>query len=80
MALHSFKAAIEDGKIVVTANPELTTKANKSRPPRLLASGTEVGNSHSDTQPVVNQSADPREPSCGYWWRLGWLPHCRVSP
>lgn len=42
MALHSFKASIQDGKIIVTADPELAKKENKSRPPRLLASGTEV--------------------------------------
>jgi hypothetical protein len=42
MALHSFKATVENGKILVTANAENTKKANMSRPPRLLASGTEV--------------------------------------
>jgi hypothetical protein len=42
-ALHSFQTHIADGKIYVTANPANTTKENKSRPPKLLSSGTEVG-------------------------------------
>ncbi|KAF6757217.1 flavo protein [Ephemerocybe angulata] len=40
-ALHSFKAHVADGKIHVTANAANTTKANMSRQPKLLASGTE---------------------------------------
>ncbi|CAE6416459.1 unnamed protein product [Rhizoctonia solani] len=36
-ALHSFKTEIKDGKIVVTANPEHTTKEGKSRPPKLAS-------------------------------------------
>ncbi|CAE6419832.1 unnamed protein product [Rhizoctonia solani] len=36
-ALHSFKAEIKDGKIVVTANPEHTTKEGKSRAPKLAS-------------------------------------------
>ncbi|KAH8100761.1 hypothetical protein BXZ70DRAFT_935724 [Cristinia sonorae] len=36
-ALHSFKAHVENGKIHVTADPGQTTKANFSRPPKLLA-------------------------------------------
>jgi hypothetical protein len=42
MAIHAFKAVVEDGKIRVTAEPAKTTKEGKSRAPRLLASGTEV--------------------------------------
>ncbi|KAH7339741.1 flavoprotein [Rhizoctonia solani] len=45
-ALHAFKAEIKDGKIVVTANPEHTTKDGKSRPPKLAsinASSNEPG-------------------------------------
>jgi len=42
-ALHSFQTHIDDGKIYVTANPANTTKEKKSRPPKLLSSGTEVG-------------------------------------
>ncbi|CAE7206097.1 unnamed protein product [Rhizoctonia solani] len=45
-ALHSFKAEVKDGKIVVTANPEHTTKEGKSRPPKLAsvnASSNEPG-------------------------------------
>ncbi|KAG9088725.1 hypothetical protein FRC06_001902 [Ceratobasidium sp. 370] len=34
-ALHAFKAEIQDGKIVVTADPEKTTKKNISRDPKL---------------------------------------------
>ena len=41
-ALHSFKAEVKDGKIHVTADPSSTTSANKSRPPKLLATGSEV--------------------------------------
>ncbi|TBU39755.1 hypothetical protein BD309DRAFT_901165 [Dichomitus squalens] len=41
-ALHSFKAEVKDGKIHVTADPSLTTSANKSRPPKLLATGSDV--------------------------------------
>lgn len=41
-ALHSFKAHVDDGKIHVTANPIHTLQANKSRPPKLLSSGTEA--------------------------------------
>ncbi|KAI0661598.1 hypothetical protein C8Q70DRAFT_1051925 [Cubamyces menziesii] len=42
MALHSFKAEIVGGKINVTADPANTTSANKSRQPRLLATGSSV--------------------------------------
>ncbi|OJT01779.1 Apoptosis-inducing factor 1 [Trametes pubescens] len=41
-ALHSFKAEIVDGKISVTADPTSTTSANKSRQPKLLATGSSV--------------------------------------
>ncbi|KAG9083863.1 hypothetical protein FS749_005679 [Ceratobasidium sp. UAMH 11750] len=36
-ALHAFKAEVQDGKIVVTADPEKTTKKNISRDPKLAA-------------------------------------------
>ncbi|KAI0073872.1 hypothetical protein K474DRAFT_1666080 [Panus rudis PR-1116 ss-1] len=36
-ALHKFKAQIENGKIVVTADPANTLKSNMSRQPKLLA-------------------------------------------
>ncbi|KAF4596366.1 hypothetical protein EYR38_007746 [Pleurotus pulmonarius] len=36
-ALHSFKAFVSDGKINVTADPKNTTKANMSRPPKIMA-------------------------------------------
>ncbi|KAH9902894.1 hypothetical protein C8Q73DRAFT_635454 [Cubamyces lactineus] len=39
-ALHSFKAEIVNGKINVTADPANTTSANKSRQPKLLATGS----------------------------------------
>jgi hypothetical protein len=46
-ALHSFKADIKDGKIIVTADPKDTTKESKSRPPKLTglnaASASEPG-------------------------------------
>lgn len=42
-ALHSFQTHIADGKIYVTADPSNTAKEKKSRPPRLLSSGSEVG-------------------------------------
>jgi hypothetical protein len=42
-ALHSFQTHIADGKIYVTADPANTAKEKKSRPPRLLSSGSEVG-------------------------------------
>ena len=42
MALHSFKAEIAGGKINVTADPANTTSANKSRQPKLLATGSSV--------------------------------------
>lgn len=42
-ALHSFQTYISDGKIHVTADPANTNKEKMSRPPMLLASGTEVG-------------------------------------
>ncbi|KAI0648919.1 hypothetical protein C8Q79DRAFT_903656 [Trametes meyenii] len=41
-ALHSFKAEIVGGKINVTADPASTTSANKSRQPKLLATGSSV--------------------------------------
>jgi hypothetical protein len=41
-ALYSFKAEVKDGKIVVTANPEQTTKKNMSRPPKLAAAKAQV--------------------------------------
>jgi hypothetical protein len=41
-ALHSFKAHVVDGKIHVTANPAHTLKDNKSRPPKLLSSGSDA--------------------------------------
>ncbi|QRW08078.1 apoptosis-inducing factor 1 [Ceratobasidium sp. AG-Ba] len=44
-ALHSFKAEIQDGKIVVTADPEKTTKEKKSRPPKLQATGAQTSSS-----------------------------------
>ncbi|KAI0249164.1 flavoprotein [Lactifluus subvellereus] len=42
-AIHSFKTHITDGKIYVTAEPANTTKEKMSRPPKLLASGSEIG-------------------------------------
>jgi NADPH-dependent 2,4-dienoyl-CoA reductase/sulfur reductase-like enzyme len=42
-ALHSFQTYISDGKIYVTADPAKTNKEKMSRPPMLLASGTELG-------------------------------------
>ncbi|KAI0261514.1 flavoprotein [Gloeopeniophorella convolvens] len=42
-AIHSFQTHIADGKIYVTADPANTTKDKMSRPPKLLASGAEVG-------------------------------------
>jgi hypothetical protein len=42
-ALHSFQTHITDGKIYVTADPANTAKEKKSRPPKLLSSGSEVG-------------------------------------
>ncbi|KAJ3537416.1 hypothetical protein NMY22_g5598 [Coprinellus aureogranulatus] len=41
-ALHSFKAHVADGKIHVTANVESTKKANLSRQPKLLATGSDA--------------------------------------
>lgn len=41
-ALHSFKAHVEDGKILVTADPGKTLKNNMSRQPKLLASAPGV--------------------------------------
>jgi len=48
-ALYSFKAEVKDGKIVVTANPEQTTKKNMSRPPKLATATAQV----SDAEPGV---------------------------
>jgi hypothetical protein len=42
-SIHSFQTHITDGKIYVTADPANTTKEKKSRPPKLLTSGSEVG-------------------------------------
>ncbi|TFK72981.1 flavo protein [Pluteus cervinus] len=42
MALHSFKASVESGKIYVTANLSDTLKENRERPPKLLSSGFET--------------------------------------
>ncbi|THH19824.1 hypothetical protein EW146_g1420 [Bondarzewia mesenterica] len=42
-ALHLFKASITNGKIQVTADPSRTTSEYKSRAPRLLTAGPEVG-------------------------------------
>jgi hypothetical protein len=42
-SIHSFQTHITDGKIYVTADPANTTKEKKSRPPKLLSSGSEVG-------------------------------------
>ncbi|KAI0297246.1 flavoprotein [Multifurca ochricompacta] len=42
-ALHSFRTHIADDKIYVTADPANTTKEKISRPPKLLASGSETG-------------------------------------
>ncbi|KIP10452.1 hypothetical protein PHLGIDRAFT_33845 [Phlebiopsis gigantea 11061_1 CR5-6] len=39
-ALHSFQAHVSEGKIYVTADPQSTTKANMSRPPKLLSTGS----------------------------------------
>ncbi|KAG8756174.1 hypothetical protein FRC12_010665 [Ceratobasidium sp. 428] len=47
-ALHAFKAEIQDGKIVVTADPEKTTKKNMSRDPKVVNQA--VG---SDSEPGV---------------------------
>ncbi|KAG2071726.1 FAD/NAD(P)-binding domain-containing protein [Suillus decipiens] len=38
-AIHSFKAAVANGKINVTADPSLTLKNNMSRSPKLLSTG-----------------------------------------
>ncbi|KAG2756692.1 hypothetical protein P692DRAFT_20825944 [Suillus brevipes Sb2] len=38
-AIHSFKAVVADGKIIVTADPSLTLKSNMSRSPKLLSTG-----------------------------------------
>ena len=43
-ALHSFKAHVENGKILVSADPADTLKKNMSRPPTLLASGYQASN------------------------------------
>lgn len=43
-ALHSFQARVENGKILVTADPESTQKKNMSRQPKLLASGYQASN------------------------------------
>ncbi|KAI0784481.1 hypothetical protein C8Q75DRAFT_779093 [Abortiporus biennis] len=40
-SLHSFKAHVEGGKILVTANPNDTLKSNFSRQPKLLATHAE---------------------------------------
>ncbi|KAH9953007.1 flavoprotein [Lactifluus volemus] len=42
-AIHSFKTHNTGGKIYVTADPANTTKERFSRPPMLLASGSEIG-------------------------------------
>ena len=42
-ALHSFAAEIVNGKIQVTADPSATLSANKSRQPKLLATGSGQG-------------------------------------
>jgi hypothetical protein len=42
-SIHSFQTHITDGKVFVTADPANTTKEKKSRPPKLLSSGSEVG-------------------------------------
>jgi hypothetical protein len=42
-SIHSFQTHVTDGKIYVTADPANTTKEKKSRPPKLLSSGSEVG-------------------------------------
>ncbi|KAI0703812.1 hypothetical protein BC835DRAFT_1262345 [Cytidiella melzeri] len=44
MALHSFQARVEDGKILVTADPASTEKKNMARQPKLLASGYQASN------------------------------------
>ncbi|TFK91389.1 hypothetical protein K466DRAFT_482810 [Polyporus arcularius HHB13444] len=41
-ALHSFKAEVVNGKIQVTADPSATLSKNKSRQPKLLATGSNV--------------------------------------
>ena len=38
-AIHSFKAAVQDGKIYVTADPKRTLKSNMARPPVLSTEG-----------------------------------------
>ncbi|KAI0346178.1 hypothetical protein BDW22DRAFT_1352201 [Trametopsis cervina] len=43
-AIHSFQAHVENGKILVTADPSCTQKANMSRTPKLLASGYQASN------------------------------------
>lgn len=42
-AIHSFQAHVANGKVHVTADPTKVSKENMSRPPRLLATGAEVG-------------------------------------
>jgi apoptosis-inducing factor 3 len=44
MAIHSFQARVEDGKILVTADPANTEKKNMARSPKLLASGYQASN------------------------------------
>lgn len=38
-AIHSFKATVKDGKVLVSANEQNTLKNNKARPPKLSVSG-----------------------------------------
>ncbi|KLO13068.1 flavo protein [Schizopora paradoxa] len=38
-AIHSFKTSIQNGKIHVVADPQLATKENKSRPPKMSTDG-----------------------------------------
>lgn len=41
-AIHSFKAEVKDGKVLVTADPSATLSANKARQPTLLATGADA--------------------------------------
>ena len=38
-AIHSFKTSIQNGKIHVIADPQLATKENKARPPKMSTDG-----------------------------------------
>src|SRR6267154_2195232 len=73
-SIHSFQTHITDGKIYVTADPANTTKEKKSRPSKLLSSGSEVGGAGvvivGGGSGAFHATESLREVSLSHWYPL----------